>query len=193
MRAKWVAEELVVQAKERGLDVSIYRPGTISGHSHSGAFNPDDFVCALIKGCVQLGLAPRVDTLINLAPVDYVSRALVKIALGRASGTYHLVGAQSVAWGEVVDWVRRLGYPLEELPYPEWRAVLAERAVPTKNALAPLLSLFLAHDNTDWLHLPHYDDANARREAGISCPPVDAALVRRYVERFVVSGYLRRP
>ena len=82
MRAKWVAEALVMQARERGLDVSIYRPATISGHSASGAFNPDDFVCAMIKGCVELGLAPRVDTPINLVPVDYVSRALVRIALG---------------------------------------------------------------------------------------------------------------
>ena len=55
MRAKWVAEELVVQARARGLDVSIYRPGTIAGHARTGAFNPDDFVCALIKGCIQLG------------------------------------------------------------------------------------------------------------------------------------------
>ncbi len=198
MRAKWVAEALVMQARERGLNVSIYRPGTISGHSTSGAFNPDDFVCAMIKGCVELGLAPRVDTMINLAPVDYVSRALVGIALGAggSSGEYHLVGPRPVAWTDVVAWIRALGYRLEEMPYAEWRQVLVERAEITGNALAPLLPLFVDHDSTDWLQLPPYDDARAARAlvgTGIACPPVDASLVRRYVERFVVSGYLPRP
>ncbi|HET9991663.1 MAG TPA: thioester reductase domain-containing protein [Kofleriaceae bacterium] len=196
MRAKWVAEELVVQARDRGLDVSIYRPGTIAGHSRSGAYNPDDFVCALIKGCVQLGLAPRVDAPIHLVPVDYVSRALVRIALGPAAGTYHLVGPRPVAWAEVVEWIRRLGYRIAELPYREWRAAVIERAVATGNALAPLLPLFVEHDSTGWLHLPTYDDAETKAAlAGtdIACAAVDAALMRRYVERFVISGYLPRP
>jgi thioester reductase-like protein len=197
MRAKWVAEHLVGSARERGLEAAIYRPGTISGHARTGAFNPDDFVCALIKGCVQLGLAPRVDAPIHLVPVDYVSRALVRIALGgSASGTYHLVAPRPVAWTEVVEWIRRLGYPLAELPYPDWRAVLIERAVATGNALAPLLPLFVEHDRTDWLHLAPYDDARTRAalgDSGIASPTVDATLIRRYVERFVVSGYLPRP
>jgi len=196
MRAKWVAEELVVQAAARGLDVSIYRPGTISGHAQSGAFNPDDFVCALIKGCVQLGVAPRVDAPIHLVPVDYASGALVRIALGASSGSYHLVGPRPVAWSEVVEWIRRLGYRIAELPYAEWRAVVMERAVATGNALAPLLPLFVEHVTTEWLHLPVYDDARTKTAlagTGIECPAVDAALMRRYVERFVVSGYLPRP
>jgi thioester reductase-like protein len=197
MRAKWVAEQLVVEARARGLDVSIYRPGTIAGHAHTGAFNPDDFVCALIKGCIQLGLAPRVDAPIHLVPVDYASRALVRIALGpAAAGTYHLVGAQPVAWTDVVAWVRALGYPIEELPYAEWRAKLVESAVATGNALAPLLPLFVEHDHTEWLQLPPYDDAQTRAAlagTGIACAAVDARLMRRYVERFVVSGYVRRP
>ncbi len=198
MRAKWVAEELVVQARQRGLDATIYRPGTISGHSSSGAFNPDDFVCALMKGCVELGLAPRVDAPINLAPVDYVSSALVRIALTStpSSGNHHLVGPRAVPWTDLVAWIRDLGYPLEELPYAEWRSVLVERAEATGNALAPLLPLFVGHEDTDWLHLPTYDEARtacALEGTGIACPPVDEALVRRYVERFVVRGYMPRP
>ena len=193
MRAKWVAEELVWQARALGLDVSIYRPGTITNHSLTGAFNPDDFVCAMIKGCVQLGVAPRVDVAVNLAPVDYVSRALVGIALTHTPGTYHLVGREAVAWNELVAWVRGLGYPLAELPYAEWRTVLLDRAVPTRNALAPLLPLFVAHEDTAWLQLPTYDDANARAASGLRGPSLDAAYLRRSVERFVVDGFLPRP
>ena len=74
--------------------------------------------------------------------------------------------------------------------------MLVERAVATGNALAPLLPLFVEHDHTEWLQLPPYDDAKteaALAGSGIACAAVDARLMRRYVERFVVSGYVRRP
>jgi thioester reductase-like protein len=198
MQAKWVAEELVDAARSRGLPTTVFRPGTIAGHAVNGAFNPDDFLCVLIKGCIQLGLAPATDVSVNLVPVDYVSRALVTLALTaeRPAPSYHLVSRRATPWSDIVQWIRALGYPLVELPYAQWRRVVLERAHETGNALVPLLPLFSAHDTSDWLLLPPYDDALARRDladTGISCPPIDAALFRRYIERFVVSGYLPRP
>ncbi len=196
MRAKWVAEQLVLQARDRGLPANIYRPGTIAGHATTGAFNPDDFVCVLIKGCLELGIAPDVDVAVNLVPVDYVSRALVQLVLDAPADIYHLVGRRAVAWRDLVEWIRALGYPLELRSYRDWRALLLERAGPTGNALAPLLPLFRRHEDTEWLRLPDYDDARAASalaHTDIRCPLVDAALVRRYVERFVIAGYVPRP
>ena len=195
MRAKWVAEELVREAGARGIATSIYRPGTISGHSSTGAFNPDDFLCAMIKGCVELGVAPRADVAVNLAPVDFVSRAIVQIALAAPppSGAYHLVGDCVVPWSQLLAWLRAMGYPLVELPYSKWREQLLELAKPTKNALAPLMPLFVAHSDTEWVLLPPFDatrTTSALDGAGVTCPPVDEALFRRYVERFVQRGFL---
>ncbi|MDQ3285553.1 MAG: thioester reductase domain-containing protein, partial [Actinomycetota bacterium] len=59
-QSKWVAEKLVWQAAERGLPVTVYRPGNISGHSTDGASNPRDFQGALIAESLRLGLAPEV-------------------------------------------------------------------------------------------------------------------------------------
>jgi thioester reductase-like protein len=198
MQAKWVAEELVDRARARGLAATIFRPSTIAGHAVSGAFNPDDFVCVLIKGCIQLGFAPIVDTTVNLVPVDYVSRALVKLALSAESPApaYHLVSARATPWNEIVNWVRAIGYPLVELPYAQWRKIVLDHAVEAGTALAPLVPLFATRETTDWLLLPPYDDTLTRRDlagTGIRCPPIDAALFRRYVERFVVAGFLPRP
>ena len=47
-RSKWVAEKLVREAAGRGLPVSIYRPGNVSGHSETGASNPRDLIGAVI-------------------------------------------------------------------------------------------------------------------------------------------------
>ena len=193
MRTKWVAEELVHQASARGLSTTIFRPGTIAGHATTGAFNPDDFVCLLIKGCIELGAAPVVDATVNLVPVDYVSRALVRVALAAAPGRYHLVGANVVAWTDLVRWLRELGYELAELPYAAWRRLVLDRARATARSLVPLLPLFVEQEDTDWLYLPHYDDSATRAAlagSAIVCAPVDAALLHRYVERFVQAGYL---
>ncbi|MGB0332282.1 MAG: thioester reductase domain-containing protein, partial [Planctomycetota bacterium] len=58
---KAVAEELVLEAGRRGLPITILRPSLIAGDSVTGAGNPGDFLSALMKGCIQLGLAPDLD------------------------------------------------------------------------------------------------------------------------------------
>lgn len=152
----------------------------------------------MLKGCVELGLAPAVDATINMVPVDYVSRAIVGVALSAhgTAGPFHMVSPTAASWLDLVRWVRELGYPLAEVPYKEWRSVLMSRGEATGNTLVPLMPLFAAHDNTEWLRLPPYDDARTTRAlggTGVACPPIDAALIRRYVERFVVDGFMPRP
>lgn len=65
-QTKWVAEQLVVASRERGLPVTIYRPGMITvrlilcsleGDSKTGYANPKDFATRYILGVVQLGFA----------------------------------------------------------------------------------------------------------------------------------------
>ena len=60
-QTKWVAEKLVRIARNRGLPVSIYRPGNILGDRQTGSCNPNDFISRMIKGCVQFGPPGRVN------------------------------------------------------------------------------------------------------------------------------------
>ena len=84
-QSKWVAEKLVAEARSRGLPVSVYRPGRITGHSLTGVSSPDDFACRFIRGCVQLGAMPDWDGEVNFIPVDYASQAIVHLSMGRES------------------------------------------------------------------------------------------------------------
>ena len=54
----------------RGLPVRIYRPALISGDSRTGAFNRDDILTTLIRGCVHMGAAPDLDWTLD----TYVTR-----------------------------------------------------------------------------------------------------------------------
>jgi thioester reductase-like protein len=50
-QSKWVAEQLIRTAGERGCPVVIYRLGTVTGHSKTGAWNTEDFQFRLFASC----------------------------------------------------------------------------------------------------------------------------------------------
>ena len=80
-QAKWVAEQLVVAARDRGLETTIYRPSLVSGHSETGDCKFDDLIPRLTQGCVELGCAPDFGAgMIDFSPVDFVSRAIVYLS-----------------------------------------------------------------------------------------------------------------
>ncbi len=85
-QSKWVAEQLVIRARERlGVPCRIYRPGTLSGDSQTGACNPHDAVTRLLLGLSREGVycsdedSPLPRTF-HLIPTDWAASALVNIS-----------------------------------------------------------------------------------------------------------------
>ena len=208
-QSKWVAEMLLQAARDRGLPVALYRPGTISGDSRTGQGNLKDFANSLIKGSIQLGAVPRTETPVNLAPVDFVARAIVWLSRQRQSWgrTFHLVNPQPVAAPALIAWMREAGYALDELPPEVWREALIRRlGNGEENALAPFLPLFEAAAAraslaggapaaTATTATVRYDaEQTFRALAGgpVTCPPV-ADLLATYFSYFVRSGFLPAP
>ncbi|NJO96370.1 MAG: amino acid adenylation domain-containing protein [Pleurocapsa sp. CRU_1_2] len=143
-QSKWVAEKLVAIARERGIPVSIYRPGSISGHSKTGTCNTSDNIYRTIKGCIQLGSVSNQDIQLDLSPVDYISQAIVHLSRQKESleKTFHLVNPQPLPLSEMVNYMRSLGYPIERVSDTQWRSQLLNEGNSPDNALYPLLSIF---------------------------------------------------
>jgi len=203
-QSKWVAEQLVGIARARGIPVSVYRPGRVTGDSRSGVCNLDDYATLYVKGCVQLGLIPAIDVGLSLIPVDYCAAAVARLsALAPAPGrNYHLVNPLAVGLQEVAGWIRDFGYPVEQVPYADWRAAL-ERS--PENALHPLLPVIPPPDDARQVAL-HEEfpegrivevDSRNTTEAlagtGLSCPPPDGRLVHTYLSYLVRINYLDAP
>lgn len=53
-QSKWTAELLVSQARDRGIKANIYRPAYISGDLKNGVWTTDDFLCRVLRGCLQV-------------------------------------------------------------------------------------------------------------------------------------------
>lgn len=124
--SKWVAERLVLEARQRGLDATIHRPGTICGDTRTGRWPVGELVPAFIEGCIQLGAVPDLESGLVLTPVDTVARAIVRASRETASsgGTFHPVAGEALALETVGGWLRQLGFEVEKLRYADWQARL---------------------------------------------------------------------
>lgn len=195
-QSKWVAENLVWRAAERGLPVSVYRPGNISGHSGTGASNPRDLLGAVIVESLRLGAAPEAEGwTMEMTPVDFVAGAILHLASEPAAigGTYHLADPEPIPAADLFDCLEELGYPLERLPYGEW--LEAVKAAPHREEDTVGGVLRGAAPGIDELRDGNeYDDRNTRaalRSGGPRRPDFDGDLIETYARYFAQRGWIK--
>jgi amino acid adenylation domain-containing protein/thioester reductase-like protein len=202
-QSKWVAEKLVKIAGDRGVPVSIYRPGRISGHSITGVCNTDDHTFRMIRGCIELGSVPNDNAMVNLTPVDYASQAIVYLSQQKASlgKVFHIVNPQPMHWNKLVSSICSFGYQLRQISYQQWRAELLDSAERSHdNALYPLIAIFSNSEpdraNNESSAIYQIDCQNtlsALAGTAITCPPVDSKLLNTYFSYLICSGFLAKP
>ena len=198
-QTKAVAEALVGEAGRRGLPVTIYRPSFISGHSESGAFNPDDILARVVAGCVRMGTAPDLDWPLDCTPVDTTARHI--LALSDRRGVFHLRHPEPRHWRECVLWMRLCGYDIRLVPYHAWLRQLDRETAAAGDPAHPLRALrgFFLNRPADasGLTLPELLLASnvvtrdaALGGAALDYPALDTSLLQRYFDAFVASGRL---
>lgn len=209
-QSKWVAEKLLyVAGSRRGLPISIYRPGFVTGRSDTGTtqMGRHDFIAAFLKGIIQMGEAPDWDVALDLMPVDYLARAIVKLARTPAAPgrpmAYNMINPEPLKYRDVYDLLRADGYAIETTPYGPWRdRVLALAREPGDNALFPFwpyyASMTLERAKALEMHMGEgmpIDDRNVRD--GLRATDVRCAAVRDvvpvYAEFFRRAGYFPSP
>ncbi|HJR57954.1 MAG TPA: thioester reductase domain-containing protein [Vicinamibacterales bacterium] len=209
-QTKIVGEALVRQAGARGLPARIYRPALISGDSATGAYNRDDLISALIRGCVRMGTAPDLDWKLDCEPVDIVAKAIVHLS-GEPAQVFNLGHERPRHWRECVLWMRMYGYPMKLVPYHAWlRQLDRDTAPPAAGAsthpLRPLRTFFLdRHQEGRGLTLPELYEEGRRTRAdgtltrsrlarrGGASRPLDAALLETYFAALTANGDLPAP
>ncbi|MFB2839283.1 amino acid adenylation domain-containing protein, partial [Floridanema evergladense] len=193
-QTKWVADRLMMLARDRGLPVCIYRPARILGHSQTGISPPDDFWSTFILGFIHLGMAIALDNAKdNIIPVDYMSRAIVhlsqqKESLGKA---FHLLNSHYTPIADLYNWIRALGYPLKEISYEEWRSHLIRTNQTSSNKLLQSLVAMAPEPNnqtTEQNQPPEFDFTNALSGlAGTDLvfPAIEPDLIAKYLSNLL--------
>ena len=204
-QSKWVAEKQVRLAGDRGFQVTVYRPATVSGDSRSGSWNTEDFLCRLIKACIQMGCAPVENVRMDMAPVDYMSRAIVALSLLPSSigACFHLNHPTPTYSDELINGFSRSGYRLDRISYRDWVKKVLETGEANRKdfALLPLLSMFSEQNRDDETELLEentirYDCSETQgvlSMLGIEYALLDGELLMRYQAYFKRSGFVLEP
>ncbi|MGW0522114.1 amino acid adenylation domain-containing protein [Crossiella sp. NPDC003009] len=206
--SKWVAEQALRDAAAQGLPVAVHRPYEVTGDQRHGVCNTDTAICSLFRMVAETGLAPDIPLPMDFVPVDHLADAVVHIATRHPTTdrTYHLTNPNPATFADVLDRMRAAGCRIRTLPYPEWvgelvRHVAAHPTSPT----APFVSLCVDRCHSADISVkemyfegtfPELGRDNAERAlagSGLECPPVDTALLDKYLGHLFDSGYLPRP
>ncbi|GGV64800.1 polyketide synthase [Streptomyces longisporoflavus] len=196
VQSKWVAEQIVGLARDRGLPVTIHRADVISGDQARGACQTSDFVWLSLKGLVQAGAAPEgLGGDVHFVPVDYVSAGIVALSGKKeASGQiFHFFNQSGATFRTCVEYLRGYGYTIDEADHDSWRArVQADR----DNAMLPLFDAFeaiaLGGDGSN-AGIDTTSTEAALVGTGVECPPLTEELFRKYVDFFVGVGHFPAP
>ena len=193
---RWVAERLVLEARDaRGLPVTVHRPPRVVGDEVRGGANFDDFLFLALRGAAELGSAPDIRWTERTAPVDFVAKAVVKIAGDAANlgGCFHYLSEDVLHWKDLFTWAKGFGAAIVDVdrPFAAWKDDVKARG-PGNNALFPLLPVL--EEFGEIADFPAFtSDATdaALARAGLSlCPSFDKAAALVHFARMADLGLL---
>jgi thioester reductase-like protein len=77
-QTKWVSEQLLLQAREQGIDARIYRPAFLTA-STAGFGHSTDIVVRLLSFMIKYGVAPNADIQLSFMPVDIAAHNIAAV------------------------------------------------------------------------------------------------------------------
>lgn len=198
---KWVSEQLVKSAQNRGLKTAIYRPGEVCGSSDNGIWKLGDMVSRFLVSSINEGELPDIPMNIHITPVDYISKAIVQISMQENSigKAFNLMNSYIKKLNELPELINAYGYRLRLVPFNEWKLKLAN--ADSTNPLSSLKPLFLSDKTGEASFLDRYAAMEAKHDnknviasltdKGILCPPVSEELLFKYLDYFLSMGYIK--
>ncbi|MGA6954001.1 MAG: thioester reductase domain-containing protein, partial [Candidatus Acidiferrales bacterium] len=161
-QSKWVAEQVVVDARNRGLSARIFRPALVSP-SVTGGGNNFDIAVRLVAFMVNHGIG--VDTLnqVSFVPADIVANNIVAISTtrGTANKTYHVTRDDYSNMMDITGLITKAtGRRFETFRLPDFVPELIRRCR-KEDLLFPLLDFLVGSvDNISAMEFKRYDSSS---------------------------------
>ncbi|EKM57056.1 uncharacterized protein PHACADRAFT_208208 [Phanerochaete carnosa HHB-10118-sp] len=129
--SKFVGENLLARAAERGLSCMSLRVGQVCGSASTGAWGTSEWVPILVKSSIAMGKLPELDGVVSWIPMDAVANVVKDVVLSedKLPALINAVHPRPVPWKQVVEDINLCLYdrPLNVVPYGVWLEEL-ERA-----------------------------------------------------------------
>jgi len=160
-QSKWVAEQVVFDARSRGLSTRVFRPALVSP-SITGGGNNFDIAVRLLAFMVNYGIG--VDTLnqVSFVPADIVANNIVAISATprTANQTFHVVRDEYSNMMDITTLITRAtGRQFEIFSLPDFVPELIRRCR-KEDLLFPLLDFLVGSvDNISAMEFKRYDSS----------------------------------
>ncbi|AMM91756.1 hypothetical protein UP17_03525 [Peribacillus simplex] len=185
-QSKWVAEKLLLQAREYGLTIDIFRLGRISSNSLNGVWNEKDMLYKVFESFIEQRILPFKEEIhFELMPVDFVSGFMYKISRlneNQKLGIYHMFNDQRVSSEFVTSFFEKNNIPYSNMGLQEWLQSLKEKT--QSNEIHSLSALSQLIDESTKLKESEILQSKTKKDMewlSMKMPEIDS----RYVESFM--------
>ena len=200
-QSKWVAEQVVMDARRRGLATRIFRPALVSP-SVTGGGNNFDIAVRLVAFMVNHGIGVDALNQVSFVPADIVANNIVAISTtpGTVNQTYHVVRDDYANMLDITDLITKAtGQRFEIFGIRDFVPELIRRCR-KEDLLYPLLDFLVGSvDNISAMEFKRYDNSTyqAARDASV-CGKQDPSLedtvngILRFMQRKgIISAAMR--
>ncbi len=197
--SKWVAEKMCYEAKSRGIPVTVYRTGFISGDTRTGIHNKMDPISLTLSMELRTGYTLNLENYLHLTPVDFCSQAMVRLSLNpdATKRIFHLVQDHPLNGNQITAWLQEEGHNLERVSFAEWRKHL-KAASQRHPEFLPLVYLFSVSETQVFgegenIARLQFDSTNVKEllDPIYHCPRLERSLLTRYVD-YILNRHPKR-
>jgi len=168
-QSKWVSEQVVMDARRRGLSTRIFRPALVSP-SINGGGNNFDIAVRLVAFMVNHGIGVDALNQVSFVPADITANNIVAISTtpGTANKTYHVTRDDYANMLDITGLITKAtGRQFEVFSLPDFVPELIRRCR-KEDLLFPLLDFLVGSvDNISAMEFKRYDSSGyqAARDA----------------------------
>lgn len=195
-KSRWVAEQLLTQAAERGFDVRIYRASAATGSTATEVPEPmEDFVRTMvIDGFIRSGYVPKLSTksatfVVDFVPVNYLASSMHRLSYDdltprNAPAIYHLTNPSPLTIEdlcEVMAEIRPDGKKGQMTGLDEWLERVMASAKDENDMLGwSVLDAYIRKGHVMFaLDQGLTMDELERVGKEVECPPIDKVYLNR--------------
>src|SRR5271156_2594631 len=201
-QSKWVAEQVVADARAQGLPVRIFRPALVSP-SVTGGGNNFDIAVRLVAFMVNHGIGVDALNQVSFVPADITANNIVAIATspGTANQTYHVTRDDYANMLDITGLITKAtGRQFEVFSLPDFVPELIRRCR-KEDLLFPLLDFLVGSvNNISAMEFKRYDsscyqaarDASAWGKADPSLEDTVNGILRFMQRKGIISVEARK-
>ena len=195
VKTKFLAEGLVLDAVDRGLDARIFRVGNLTARYADAKFQINPHANAFagrIRSLASLGCVPigMLATALDMTPVDKCAQAM--LALSRLDGAttriFHVYNPHDLTVSDLVDAMRAEGVQVDTVSNDAFEALLKDLS---RRGDFDGLSGIISETGAD-LPVPHIVTASPKTKeclslAGFEWPRPDIGYIRSFIHSLLLA------